>query len=139
MNGVFFSACDNTVLNNLESHVKERWVNAKTKTEFDFTLALIVGDAGTGKTWLQDGLRYKTSLRPYYKGATNVAGGVLRKVFMGNQMYVNDTKVYSTTFQQFKMTPQKWARYMAYLYLGTPPRSIRPPRPTPRSSGGPSP
>ena len=121
MNGVFFSTRDNTVLNNLESHVKERWAAAKTKTEFDFTLALIVGDAGTGKTWLQDGLRYKTSLRPYYKGATNVAGGVLKKVFMGNQMYVNDTKVYSTTFQQFKMTPQKWARYMAYLYLGTPP------------------
>ncbi len=120
MNGVFYSVRDNTVLNNLEAHVKERWAT-KNKTEFDFILALIVGDAGTGKTWLQDGLRYKTALRPYYKGATNVAGGVLRKVFLGNQMYINDTKVYSTTFQQFKMTPQKWARYMAHLYLGTPP------------------
>ncbi|GFR87942.1 hypothetical protein ElyMa_004237400 [Elysia marginata] len=34
-------------------------------------------------------------------------------------MYISDTKVHNTTFQQFKLTPIKWSRYMANLYRGT--------------------
>lgn len=114
---IHYNIRDNEVLNKIESHILQRW-KVPNVTEFDFISILISGDAGTGKSCLQDGLRYKTKLRPYYVGATNSAGGVIKKIFIDNQYYTHDFKVYETTFKQYKLTPAKWAIHVANLYGG---------------------
>ena len=114
-----YSSRDNVVLDSILEHVEARWA-VPNKTEFDFINILISGDAGTGKSRLQDGMRYVAPLRPYFLGATNVAGRVLRKIFMQNHMFVPNFKVHNTTFQPYRLTPDTWAEHLADLYDGLP-------------------
>lgn len=81
------------------------------------TFVFITGDAGTGKTMIQDALRYVPNLKPMFMGSTNVAGNVLRKVFTDNEMHASNHTVYSTTFRELgRITPKTWAQCMMRLY-----------------------
>jgi hypothetical protein len=86
------------------------------------TVIYITGDAGTGKTMIQDALRYVPNIRPLFMGSTNVSGMELRKVFTEHQLFANDHTVYSTTFQYLgRITPKVWGECMKRLYENTPP------------------
>ena len=81
------------------------------------TVIFIVGDAGTGKTMLQDALRYMPNIRPVFMGSTNVSGMELKKVFTEHQLFINDHTVYSTTFQFLgRITPKIWGECLKRLY-----------------------
>lgn len=120
MNFVFYSARDENVLQKISAHI-----DARRKTPpagpCDAVFVFITGDAGTGKTMMQDGLKYLTNITPVFAGSTNVAGNVLKKVLTDHQFYANDHTVYSTSFQQtFKLNPTRWKICMKRLYQGLP-------------------
>ena len=116
MNSVFYTGVDNGFLTKFRDHVmKERRLPSRGR--MDATFVFITGDAGTGKTMIQNGLRYLEDVRPVFVGATNIAGREQHKVFSSNQMYVNDHLVYMTTFNHlFRLNPTSWVQCMKIVF-----------------------
>lgn len=120
MNHLFFSARDGRVLRMLELHVDSHRARP-SQGRCEATFVFITGDAGTGKTMIQNAMRYVSNLKPMFVGSTNVAGNVLRKTFVDNEMHVSNHMVYSTAFQQFgRITPKTWSQCMKMLYSNVP-------------------
>lgn len=120
MNNLLFSARDGRVLSMMSQHI-DRHRSMPSQGPCEATVIFIAGDAGTGKTMIQDALRYVPNISPVFMGSTNVSGMELRKVFTDQQLFANDHVVYSTTFQYLgRLTPDDWGQCMKILYEGAP-------------------
>lgn len=124
MNSLFYSARDERVLSQVSKHIHTHRTQP-VQGPCEATVVFITGDAGTGKTMLQDALRHIPDISPVFMGSTNVAGMELIRVFTEHQLFVNDHMVYPTTFQFLgKLTPELWRQCMKLLYKDAP-REVR--------------
>ena len=119
MDYLFFSTRDGKVLSVLGDHIN-KYRSKPRQGPCEAMFVFFTGDAGTGKTMIQDALRYVPGIKPLFMGSTHVAGNVLRKVFTDNEMYVSNHEVYSTTFQHLRITPKIWSQCMKSLYCNVP-------------------
>ena len=120
MNNVFYSVRDEGLLNTIRIFI-DKCREKESQAVCHAIHVFITGDAGTGKTMMQDGIKYLPNITPVFSGSTNVAGNLLKKVFCERQYFVNDHSVYPTTFQQvYKIKPDDWKQTMSYLYANQP-------------------
>ena len=119
MNGVFYCCRDDAVLDSACDFISHRRC-IEPSHSLEFIYVILSGDAGTGKTWQQDGLKECSSVHPMFTGSTNVAGQVLKKVFSNNQMYVKNHTVHTTIFKQTLINPKQWGKCLKILFEGIP-------------------
>lgn len=125
MDGLFYSGVDIQVLFAIHEHIK-RDRELPSRGRCDATFVFITGDAGTGKTRLQDSFRYLDNIRPIYTGSTNIAGREQNRVLSDNQMYVKDHKSVTTTFRLLlNINPKIHAKALKILFKGQSDRVLR--------------
>ncbi|KAK3761548.1 hypothetical protein RRG08_010272 [Elysia crispata] len=133
MNPIFFSSVDGKFLSLMRDFILEDRVKPP-QGRGDASYVFITGGAGTGKTMIQDGIRYLKDIRPVFSGSTNIAGMEQNKVFTLHQMFVNDFTVYFTTFRQmFRINPPTWAKCLKILFENLPQEVIAGQMRTPRA------
>ena len=116
MDSLFYHARDEGVGQQIRKHIDDNR-SKPIQGPFDAIYVFITGDAGTGKTVMQDSISYLPNINAVFSGSTNVAGKILRKVFTEYQYYANHHTVYTTTFQQmYKIKPTDWYNLMKILF-----------------------
>lgn len=125
MDGPFYSGVDIQVLLRILQHITHDR-RQPLRGRCDATFVFITGDAGTGKTRLQDGFRYLDDIRPIYVGSTNIAGREQNRVMSDNQMFVNDHRSMYTTFKHLlNINPKIHARALRILFGNQPDRVLQ--------------